>query len=91
MAKIIDAQPMIEKIERAIKFGNEHNLPTDELEEVLKALNEAEEVVVPCENCLYYCKAYNYCNKYSSKTYGHLYCMHGRKKNREEQKVENQT
>ena len=89
MTKIINAQPIIERVESAIQFGNEHDLPTDELEEVLKALNETEEVVVSCEKCLYFCKAYDYCNKYSSKTYGHLYCMHGRKKkSREEQSSE---
>lgn len=88
MTKIINAQPIIEKVEYAIKFGNEHDLPTDELEEVLIALNEAEEVAVPCEKCLYYCPTYNYCNKYSAKTYAHLFCSHGRRKNREEQKVE---
>lgn len=41
--KLIDAEPLMERLKAAIAFGNEHNLPTDELEQILEDIEEMEE------------------------------------------------
>ena len=41
--KIIDAAPLMERLKAAIVFGEEHNMPTDELEQVLADIEGMEE------------------------------------------------